>query len=777
MLRVTEEITIETEIITIGDVEANGLINQPSVENQQWALDWRKDMGIKGKKKPIKTNATKIHCGVFNVIDRGWFFFVPDEWIDRVIADGRFSLVGKVLSFSKMTKFLDKVKHLAGHNFHKYDIPLIKKLLDYEFKGEVSDTYVMSKTLWADRDKDGNGWTGHGLAAWGEYFGVPKPLYEEWEVFDIEMLWRCYQDVIINTKTYKHLVQEAKGWNWEPALKLEGDVCKYISNQEVTGMPFDIEQAKLYISDWTRQIDEIYVELRPMLSMEMDDAFGNSKLDVWQVKHATGLHKHYAATYRKLGKHKKIQGPDEPIKEPNYLHKKGETLKHLFTVNQSECRISSKNPQMKVRDAKGKLTAEVQKFYSDDDPVVGPFTPIIWNEPDIGSNDKLVKQLLRLGWEPDRNRETDWTDSGKPRVTYKGSPVESLEKISGTAGKLLAKYTVIKHRRSHVVGLIGYVRSDGRITSECNTGSTNTARATHSKVANEPKVDSLLGEEIRGLFRNDLYTDDGRPWVYINTDASGLEARCLANTINDEEITNLICFPQKDADGNKLDFHMVLWKVIDDFVSSRDLTKTIEYGMIYGSGNETAGRTCDIGPRPTAKQLTRLGWKQVRSGNWKHPTYAKGGVTMDAAQCIVIGAIIRKRILEKVPPLGAAMDAAKKEAEQGYIIGIDGRKLWMRQSFGKVQSHKALNTDLQSTGAIIMSKAVQFTNEECNRQGLRWQQVCFYHDETSILAHPDDAKRVGDIAEQAIRDAGKFFKLNVDLDAQAAYGSSWAETH
>ena len=150
---------------------------------------------------------------------------------------------------------------------------------------------------------------------------------------------------------------------------------------------------------------------------------------------------------------------------------------------------------------------------------------------------------------------------------------------------------------------------------------------------------------------------------------------------------------------------------------------------------------------------------------------------MDAAQCIVIGAIIRKRILEKVPPLGAAMDSAKKEAEQGYIIGIDGRKLWMRQSFGKVQTHKALNTDLQSTGAIIMSKSTQLLNERCSEEELRWQQICFYHDEWSILAHPDDADKVGAISEQAIRDAGKFFKLNVDLDAEAAYGSSWAETH
>ncbi len=54
----------------------------------------------------------------------------------------------------------------------------------------------------------------------------------------------------------------------------------------------------------------------------------------------------------------------------------------------------------------------------------------------------------------------------------------------------------------------------------------------------------------------------------------------LAHVINDDELTQLICFPSKDEDGNKMDFHRLLWLVVDDFVSSRDLTKTIEYGFI-----------------------------------------------------------------------------------------------------------------------------------------------------------------------------------------------------
>jgi len=101
----------------------------------------------------------------------------------------------------------------------------------------------------------------------------------------------------------------------------------------------------------------------------------------------------------------------------------------------------------------------------------------------------------------------------------------------------------------------------------------------------------------------------------------------------------------------------------------------------------------------------------------------------------------------------------------------------MRQSFGKIQIHKALNTKLQSLGAILMSKATEFLFESANAEGLRWELICFYHDEWSMLAHPDDAKRVGEISVQAIKDAGEFFNLNVPMDGEDHYGCNWAETH
>jgi len=563
----------------IGDFEANGLSNCPSVENQRWAIDWKKEQGIKGRVKPIKEDATKLHCSVFNVDGHGWFGFVPEEWIERAKADPRFKDL-QIKSLSYIDKFMDKLDEVVGHNFCKYDLPLLERLLGYKYPGKVTDTWSMSKTLWPDRNKDDNGWYGHGLEAWGEYFGVPKPVQEQWDTFDLDMLWRCYQDVRINTLTYDYLLEEAKKGDWTDAIDTENNVSGILGKQEATGMPFNIEGAKKLVSDWMDEQQEAYNQVRPMLSEEMDDCVGNSILDVWMIQHPTGKFKNYASTWRKLGKHKKDGGPDDPKKSPRYLDHKGETLTFLFSINQDGYRVSSKNPQMKTRDAKGKLTAEVQKFYTDPKVVGGPFTPIIYNEPDIGSDNKLRKQLLNLGWIPDKTKENEWTDTGLPRMTVKGEPVESLNTVDNVAGQILADYTVRKHRISMVVGLIGNVRADGRISAECNSGSTNTARSSHSKVVNIPGVKAKFAAKIRELFWVDKKTDDGRDWEYINTDASGLEARALAHVINDDGVTKLLCFPKEDDQGNKLDFHTFVWNKIAKFVSNRDKTKTTELRLV-----------------------------------------------------------------------------------------------------------------------------------------------------------------------------------------------------
>ena len=143
----------------VGDLEADGLLPTASI----------------------------IWCGVFKDLDTGAkTFFYPDE-------------------MNELCWFLDKVDYLVMHNGIDYDLPLMESILDYKYKGEFFDSFIVSQMTQPDR------LGGHGLGPWGERFGVPKPIHEDWSQFSDEMMHRCSTDVEINYLTYLQLIKELNG--------------------------------------------------------------------------------------------------------------------------------------------------------------------------------------------------------------------------------------------------------------------------------------------------------------------------------------------------------------------------------------------------------------------------------------------------------------------------------------------------------------------------------------------------------------------------------------
>ena len=152
--------------------------------------------------------------------------------------------------------------------------------------------------------------------------------------------------------------------------------------------------------------------------------------------------------------------------------------------------------------------------------VSGPFSRVEFEEPDLGSRQKLIKQLIRHGWKP-----TVFTEKGSPKLTEKGHPVDSLYKIEAPVGKAIAEWYTMRHRKSQIEGWIKTVRTDGRLTAGANSCGTNTYRMRHRGVVNVPKADPKVtfGKQMRELFI-------ARPgYKLLGYDASGLEARCMAH--------------------------------------------------------------------------------------------------------------------------------------------------------------------------------------------------------------------------------------------------------
>ena len=117
---------------------------------------------------------------------------------------------------------------------------------------------------------------------------------------------------------------------------------------------------------------------------------------------------------------------------------------------------------------------------------------------------------------------------------------------------------------------------------------------------------------------------------------------------------------------------------------------------------------------------------------------------------------------------------AKAKAKK-HLVGLDGRLLFVRSD------HAALNTLLQSAGALVMKKALVLLDAGLQLVGAtpghEYEFVANVHDEWQIEALPNWAEVVGQTAAEAVRRAGEAFDFRCPLAGQYSIGTTWADTH
>jgi len=107
----------------------------------------------------------------------------------------------------------------------------------------------------------------------------------------------------------------------------------------------------------------------------------------------------------------------------------------------------------------------------------------------------------------------------------------------------------------------------------------------------------------------------------------------------------------------------------------------------------------------------------------------------------------------------------------GSLPGLDGRRVLIRSE------HAALNTLLQSAGAIIMKQALVIATQKLATYGYPYKLVAQVHDEFQVEVPEEFAERVGAVFRNAIREAGRQLNLRCPLDGEFKVGNNWAETH
>ncbi len=282
---------------------------------------------------------------------------------------------------------------------------------------------------------------------------------------------------------------------WELPLEIEYRVFNIIVRQEMRGIAFDKQKAEEHVKFLTNERSELYDEVRPHLEMEYVLPYAN------------------------------------PMNKP-------------FVMSG----MPSSNLLKWYPDLEG-VHVENEDCY-----VGGPFTRVKFEEPDIGSRKKLIKQLYRLGWKP-----VEFTEKGNPKVTE-----ESLAPMKGI-GAQLARWYVYQHRQSQIQGWLNNIRPDGRLTAGAFTNGTNTGRFRHKGVVNVPKAKPhvIFGEQMRSLF----IAGDG--YKMVGHDAEQLELRILAHFMNDPK------FIEQILEGDIHSFNQELAGL-----PTRDDAKTFIYALL-----------------------------------------------------------------------------------------------------------------------------------------------------------------------------------------------------
>lgn len=364
-------------------------------------------------------------------------------------------------------------------------------------------------------------------------------------------------------------------------------------------------------------------------------------------------------------------------------------------------------------------------------PKLTPFNP--------GSRQEIIERLQeKYDWKP-----KDFTEKGQPKVDE-----DVLSQLEYPEAKLLSEYFLVQKRIGQLAegnnAWLKLVAPDGRIHGHVITNGAVTGRCTHihPNLAQVPAVGVPWGAEFRSLF----YAPDG--WLVLGADASGLELRCLAHYMARYDGGQ---YAQKILEGD-IHWHnaQALGLVGKDEVKNPDdphhmwarnkVAKRFIYAFMYGAGDAKLGEIVGAKDEEAAVQGKKL----------------------------------RNTFLRALPAMKNLIEDVKYVAkERGYLLGIDRRRLPVRSQ------HSALNTLLQSAGAVAVKKATCILWDDLTEAGLadKVQQVAHVHDEYQLLVKEGYQDAVGEIAVRAFRRAGEYFHFRIPLDGEYKVGKNWAETH
>lgn len=463
---------------------------------------------------------------------------------------------------------------LIAHNGIRFDIPIVERLLDIKVKAKVYDTLIISWYLYPKRVK-------HGLADWGEEFGVPKPVVEDWDNQPIEVyLNRVEEDVKINTllweKFYKELLKmyktEEEVFRFLDYLSFKMDCAK---EQEQVGWKLDVPRAQANFDKLTVEVEEKFKALQSVMP--------------------------------NILVYKLVSKPPKPFKKNGQPSIAG--LDWASLLQEKGLPMDHTDPVKVLKETKA---------------------------PNAGSHIQLKEWLFSLGWRPStfkfkRDKKTNETREIPQLSNKAGDGVcDSIIRMFDTEPNLrvLAGLSIAKHRLGLFKGFLENVRPDGTLQARVK-GLTNTLRFKHTEIVNLPAVDKPWGEEIRGC----LIADDAIR--LMGSDMTALEDRTKQHYMLPHD-PDYVATMQQEGYCPHVDIALLagfvteaekerhrLGNFLDNddkkrIIGARKKAKPVNYGSVYGQQAKGLARETGM-PLKQCSELVKIYWER----NWSVEAIAK----------------------------------------------------------------------------------------------------------------------------------------------------------
>jgi len=267
--------------------------------------------------------------------------------------------------------------------------------------------------------------------------------------------------------------------------------------------------------------------------------------------------------------------------------------------------------KLDVDSAQGLRASFMDRMGVIEDEVQAVFPPIVeerWSEKtgkrlkdkvtifNLASRKQIAERLITKGWKP-----TKHTEKGQAIVDE-----GTLEDIDIPEAQLIAEYLMLQKRVGMIDAWLKHVdENTDRVHGGIITNGTITGRMTHRNpnLGQVPSVTKPFGQEIRSLWT----VDQGN--VLVGTDLAGIELRCLAHYMQDEEWQEELLngdIHQKNADAAGI---------------TRPQAKTLIYATLYGAGPSKLAVLLEVGRKKGMKSciafiLTPLSyassWRRLR---------------------------------------------------------------------------------------------------------------------------------------------------------------------